>query len=213
MPDIAQKLYELKVPFKLNVAGKGVHAKYLKKKFNDYINKGIVEFVGSLAPLEIPNFLAETDVLLFPSRFEGCPNALLEGMMAGSVPVSSHLNGITDFIIQDRVTGFLCPIGDYECFAARISDLVKNRQKLREMSQNVSLDARKRFSSDKMALQYARVFKKFMATPAPKWVPQPWSRFKEEPSLSYTYRKYFPKSIKKWLRRMMFYIGASKRYE
>ena len=47
-----------------------------------------VEFVGAIPPKEVPSFLAETDVFVFTSHFEGCPNALPEAIMVGCVPVS-----------------------------------------------------------------------------------------------------------------------------
>ena len=82
------------------------------------VDAGRVEFVGPIGPADVPGFLAETDVFAFTSHFEGCPNALLEAMMAGAVPVSWRLPGITDFLIDHGRTGFLCDVGDTGRFAA-----------------------------------------------------------------------------------------------
>jgi len=213
LPGIISKLYEQKVQFHLKVAGKGVHGKSLEGELGVYAQEGTVEFVGSLSPSQVPEFLAGIDVLLFPSQFEGCPNALLEAMMAGCVPVASHLEGITDFILQEGKTGFLCPVGDCEAFAARVYELAKNREKLRKMSLAVAHDAQERFSQSRMAEDYARVLKKVMAEPAPKWTPRPWSEFQVDPAFKQTWRRYVPDSVKKGVRNMVFNLGLSKRYE
>lgn len=213
LPGIIRKLHEQGVQFHLKVAGKGVHGKSLESELRAYVQEGTVELVGSLSPSQVPEFLANIDVLLFPSQFEGCPNALLEAMMAGCVPVASLLEGITDFILQEGKTGFLCPVGDCEAFAVRVYELARNRDKLRKMSQAVVWDARERFSQTRMAADYARVLKKVMAEPAPKWTPRPWSEFQVDPAFKQTWRRYVPDSVKKGVRNMMFKLSLSKRYE
>lgn len=213
LPGIIHKLHEQETQFHLKVAGKGVHGKNLESELGGYVQEGTVEFLGSLSPFQVPKFLAGIDVLLFPSQFEGCPNALLEAMMAGCVPVASKLEGITDFILQEGKTGFLCPVGDCETFASRVFELAKNRNKLRKMSQSVVQDARERFSQSRMAADYARVLKKVMSEPAPEWTPRPWSEFQVDPAFKQTWRRYVPDSVKKGVRNMMFNLGLSKRYE
>jgi glycosyltransferase involved in cell wall biosynthesis len=213
LPEIVRKLHQKKVQYHLKIAGKGVHGKYLEEGLQDYVQKGKVEFIGLLSPAQIPRFLANIDVLIFPSQFEGCPNALLEAMMAGCVPVASHLEGITDFILQEGKTGFLCPVGNCDCFAARVQEVADNRDKLRKMSQAVVSDARERFSHSRMAVNYARVLKKAMASPRPKWTPKPWSEFQIDPAFKQSWRRYIPDSVKKGVKNMMFNMGISKRYE
>jgi len=213
LPGIIRKLHEQKVQFHLKVAGKGVHRKNLESELRAYVQGGAVNFVGSLSPSQVPAFLAGIDVLLFPSQFEGCPNALLEAMMAGCVPVASLLEGITDFILQEGKSGFLCPVGDCEAFASRVFELAKNREKLRKMSQAVAKDARERFSQTRMAADYASVLKKVMAEPLPKWTPRPWSEFQVDPAFKRTWRRYVPDCVTKGVRNAMFHLGLSKRYE
>jgi len=213
LPKILRYLDAKDVKYVFKIAGKGVFEKGLKREFKKHIQNRKVEFVGNIPPKEVPNFLANIDVLLFTSKSEGCPNTLLEAMMAGCVPVASLLKGITDFILQEGKTGFLCPVGDCEAFAVRVCELAKNREKLRKMSQAVAMDARERFSQARMAADYARVLKKVMAEPAPKWTPRPWSEFQVDPAFKQTWRRHLPDSVKKGVRNMMFHLGLSKRYE
>ena len=47
----------------------------------------------SLAPGDVPGFLAKTDVFLFPSQFEGCPNALMQALACDTAVVSTDCVG------------------------------------------------------------------------------------------------------------------------
>ena len=83
---------------------------------------------------EMEDILAGIDLFLFTSHFEGFPNALLEAMTAGCVPVAWRLEGITDYILDHGITGFLCELGDYDDFCSRVSELDRSRELLRRMS-------------------------------------------------------------------------------
>ena len=76
---------------------------------------------------------AEGDVLVFPTRFEGFPLALIEAMSAGLVSVVSDLpSGIPEVV--DASTGFRVAIGDIDGFVAAIIALDRDRDRLEAMS-------------------------------------------------------------------------------
>ena len=131
---------------------------------------------------EIPQFLGETDVYLFTSHFEGCPNALLEAMMAGCVPVCGLIPGITDFLVETGRTGFIEELGDAEGFADAIAALHADRPKLASLSRAVGAEARARYTDEVAADAYAALIRDVMAEPAPDWTPPPWSAFKPDPN-------------------------------
>ena len=106
----------------------------------------------------MPDFLGSIDALAFTSHFEGCPNALLEAMMAGAVPVSWRIEGITDFLIDDGRTGFLLETGDVEGFAARLAALAHDRSALDALSRAVATEARARFTDAASARAWAELF-------------------------------------------------------
>lgn len=213
LPEIIRRLDRKGVDFTFHIAGKGVHGKALKRMLKTYIQDGRVKFVGSLPPAAVAGFLSNVDVFVFLSRIEGCPNALLEGMMAGCVPVAFKIEGITDFIVQDGITGFICPMADCEGFAARIAELSENRDRLRHMASAVAHDVRERFSQARAAADYARVIKAVMHKPPPAWTPKPWSDFRIDPSFKQSWQGFIPEPLKKLIKRMMFYLKLSKRYE
>ena len=199
MPKIVRELNRLGVAFRLRIAGKGKHQSIIEQKMRAEIERGQVEFMGALPPNEVPMFLAETDVFIFTSHFEGCPNALLEAAMAGCVPVSWCIEGITDFIIEDEKSGFICPMGEIEFFARRIARLDNDRARLQEMSKTVVQVARKRFTHERAAKAYANLFKKVMSESPPEWKPKPWEDFHPDLNFKHSWKEIIPVKIRNWL--------------
>ena len=105
------------------------------------------------------------DVFLFPSRFEGFGKTLIEAMAGGCVPVASRLPGITDWILEDGVSGLLFPVGDVKRAAAHLLDLYNDRNRLTTMRGNAR-DAASKFSLDRMADSYEELFQEVVAQPA-----------------------------------------------
>ncbi len=188
LPRIVRELNKSGIDFKLRIAGKGRHRRILEKEMSKESRAGQIEFLGSITPNQVPQFLAEIDVFLFTSHFEGCPNALLEAMMAGCVPVSWMIEGITDFIVREQETGFVCPLGDHVRFAQCIKTLAKDRNRLRAMSNQASTSARDRFTHHTAASAYADLIKEVMDQEPPPWILKPWHEFAGDPNFDHSWR-------------------------
>ncbi|MBC2717416.1 MAG: glycosyltransferase family 4 protein [Desulfobacteraceae bacterium] len=214
LPEILRYLQNQGIKFTCKIAGKGVHGKAFEAELKSFFRNKSVELVGALKPSEVPDFLGSVDVYLFPSQFEGCPNALLEAIMAGCVPVSWKLEGITDFIIKDGDTGFVCPMADCEAFAARIAEFSEHRDRLEKMSAAAAYDARERFSQARVAADYARLIKDVMHMPQSPWTPLPWSFFRLDPAFANynIWQSILPKSFSRIIKNCLFYVGLSDRY-
>lgn len=109
---------------------------------------------GALPHMRAMEILAQSDVLLMPSRFEGLPIALLEAMAHGVVPVASLLPGVTDVPVQAGENGLLLPVGDVSAFAEAIASLT-DKPTWRRMSERAWATAMERFSERRMCQQYA----------------------------------------------------------
>ena len=153
--------------------------------------------------MTIPEFLGRTDVFVFTSRFEGMPNALLEAMMAGAVPVCFNIAGITDFMIQEGRTGHLVAQEDAAGFADAVAGLAADRRRLGAMHKAVALEARARFSNRTAAASYAALFAEIMAETPPHWVPRPWADFVPDANFPQTWRRFVPPGVKQTVRNMV----------
>lgn len=203
LPKIVAGLRDRGVAFRLRIAGKGIHRPDLERAMRAEIANGSVKLLGALGPDEVPGFLESTDVFLFPSHFEGCPNALLEAMMAGCVPVSWVIDGITDFLLEDRQTGFLVPMGDCGVFAFRVAGLAQDRAKLRVMSAAVAKTARERYSVERAADDYAEVFQDVLTKPAPAWTSKPWGMFDRDVAFVRSWTNVLPNPLRTSLRNIL----------
>lgn len=55
--------------------------------------------------------LSQADLLLLPSRLEGCPMVLLEALSLGVVPIVSDGTGAMREIVRSGFNGFVCSVG------------------------------------------------------------------------------------------------------
>jgi len=82
---------------------------YLEKKLHRY--RHALAFTGAVALDRIPLFLADTDICVFPSRWENFPTVCLEAMAAGRGIIGSRAGGMAEML--DNSTGRLisprCP--------------------------------------------------------------------------------------------------------
>lgn len=91
------------------------------------------------------------DVFVLPSRREGLPVALMEGMSCALPCVASYLPGATDTLIVDGVSGRLVPAGDVEAFAAAIAELLRDPARASAMGAAARQVVLERFASEKIA--------------------------------------------------------------
>jgi glycosyltransferase involved in cell wall biosynthesis len=179
---IVEQLDLLDVQYVLSIAGGGRYEQQLHREFSMHIQTGKIRMVGSLEPDEIPDYLNKIDVLLFPSKYEGCPNTLIEAVASGCVPIVWRIDGITDFIVKHENTGFVCDLGDMRGFANYIAILGSDPDLMQEMSRNASDDAANRFSTINMAKAYSKVIYLAHEEGLSSVLPVSWSEFQVIPA-------------------------------
>lgn len=77
---------------------------------------GSVDFRGALPREEVAGALAAADVLVHPSRTEGLPRVVLEGMAQGLPVVATPVGGIPELVPPEQVV----PVGDAESLALTV---------------------------------------------------------------------------------------------
>ncbi|MGP8104966.1 MAG: glycosyltransferase family 4 protein [Desulfobaccales bacterium] len=182
--------------FICDIVGSGPDREKLQAAMSRNGLSGKVRFHGQKPPGDIPGLLSQADGFLMTSRFEGLPMSLLEAMAAGCVPVVSRLHGITDVIVEEGASGFLCPMGKTGAFAEKIAFLHQNRDRLAEMSAAARRRVTARFSLERMAADYDRLFTETLACPPLPYTPRPLKQLQYPKELLPTWRTWVPQPLK-----------------
>jgi glycosyltransferase involved in cell wall biosynthesis len=112
-----------------------------------------VFFVGEHE--DVLPFLDQFRALAMVSDREGCPNASLEAMSLG-VPVVARRSDSVAEQIEDGTNGFLVSTSGQ--MAKRLAEILKNKRLRAQLGRAAQATATKRFSLEKMARDYLRVF-------------------------------------------------------
>lgn len=123
LPAIGAELVRMGVSYHWTILGDGDYLPQLKREL---VRLGLQDYFslkGSVARSAVAGYLEHSDVFVMPSDSEGMPQALLEAMAYGVVPVVSRIAGSTTGLVQDGKSGYLCEPSDPASFARRIAQL------------------------------------------------------------------------------------------
>lgn len=137
------------------ILGKGPETAALQEQWAGKTN---VTFSTPATNPGVLEALSKRDVLVFPTKFEGFPVALLEAMSVGCVPVVSDLPGGIRELVKHQVNGFLCNMESPREFAEKIAWLHQHRPALETMSTNAYNDVKENFNVVNQAPLYHQLF-------------------------------------------------------
>lgn len=103
-----------------------LHAKQLGIEKN-------INFMGSRS--DVPEILAESDIFILSSDWEGYPISILEAMRAGLPIICSNVGGTPEAVINEK-NGLLVSRGNTQALASAISRLIKDMQERQEFGRN-----------------------------------------------------------------------------
>lgn len=118
-----------------------------------------VEFVGE--QLDLVSWLSAADLLLLPSAQESFGMAALEAMACEVPVVASRVGGLPE-LIEDGVTGFLCPPGDIDAMAARGLAILTDPDLRRRIGEAACFRARSAFCSGVVVPQYEAYYEEVL---------------------------------------------------
>lgn len=196
LPAILGRLADL--PVTLTVAGDGPDRQHLERALAPFGPR--VDMLGAVAPEAVPALVGRHDVFLMPSRYEGQGLALVEAMAAGCVPLVSRIAGVTDFVVEDGVSGFLFPVGDVAAAAAQLRRLTREPELLARCSTAARAAAAGRFTTGGMAAGYARLLAEIIDRPCAIAEPLDRAAWVMERRLRPGLRTYLPRPVKNGLR-------------
>lgn len=121
-------------------------------------NSPQIEFLRARPHPEAMNILAGAEVLAIPSRTEGFPRVLTEGMSARKAIVASDAGGIPHYLEHGR-NGLLFRSGNVEELAERLRTLLSDAALRRRLAENAYEFARAKLSEE----AYVEAFRQAVA--------------------------------------------------
>ena len=109
-----------------------------------------VQFLGAAKRSEVPQVLAQHDVLLFASEWdEPFARSVLEGMAAGLVVVGTTTGGTGEILVEGE-TGLTFAAGDAAQLAAQVQRLVADPELRRRLAQSSRQNVRQYYTLGRM---------------------------------------------------------------
>ncbi len=109
------------LPWQLDLIGEGPLLGRTQTLVSELGVADRVRFLGQRS--DVPARLAESQVYVLSSNWEGFPRSILEAMRAGLPVVASDVAGVSESV-EDGVTGFVVPRGDRETWRHRLEQLL-----------------------------------------------------------------------------------------
>ncbi|MBX9782830.1 MAG: glycosyltransferase [Chitinophagaceae bacterium] len=162
--EINRLLQEEKIPVEWIILGRGPETGTLKEQWKRATN---VTFCTPATTAEVLEKALNSDVLVFPTKFEGFPVALLETMSMGCVPVVTDLPGGIRELVEDGVTGYKCSMDENELFAGKISLLHHDRVHLRELQINAMQKVAANYNAEIQMPAYQEAFLRLLEEKEP----------------------------------------------
>ncbi len=131
-------LKEQGIRVSLILIGEGPDMAYNEKLAADLQLNDDVVFLG--LRLDVEQLLAECDVYVLTSNWEGLPLSILEAMRQGLPTIASDVGGVNELVVEGE-TGYLIPAGDLDCLVRRLCELHEDAA----LRQNMGVNARRRF--------------------------------------------------------------------
>ena len=119
-----------------------------------------VLFLGQQRHVE--DYLAISDLLLFPSKNESFGMAALEAMSYGIPVVGSKSGGLCE-VVDDGKTGFLVPLGDVDALAQKSVEILSNPKLADKFARASIKRVYDNFRSDLIIPQYEAIYNRLVS--------------------------------------------------
>ena len=142
------------VPFSVLLLGDGPDKEYLLQQTKTLNLNDIVKFIGFHD--NVLDYMAESDLFVSSSLWEGFPTVILEAMALGLPVVATNVSGSCE-LIENDITGLLVPPKDPVALAEAIGSILNSSERSASFSKNAKIKV-KNFSIEKTAKEYEELY-------------------------------------------------------
>lgn len=142
----------------IKLVGDGKLAAAIKAEAEPY--RDVVEFMGERS--DVPELLAACDVVVQTSWSEALPTVLIEAGASARPVVATDVGGSAEIVV-DGETGYLVPPGDAAQVAARLAQLLHDRDLAARLGNQARQRVLGRFSLEEQARRTAGLYEQVLA--------------------------------------------------
>lgn len=143
------------VDYEMTVVGDSSGAAVLLERFRPkHIN-----LVGTVPQDDLKEYLAHSDVYLFPSLCEGCASSGMEAMAAGLPVIATRESGLP---IENGESGIIIPSKDTQAIVAAIKRVQESPQLRKKLGQNAAKKIRENYTWEQYANKVVELYKSLM---------------------------------------------------
>ncbi|MGL1931978.1 MAG: glycosyltransferase family 4 protein [Desulfotalea sp.] len=118
-----------------------------------------IHFLGE--QLDIPEILANCDLVILPSEYEALPTVLIEAGAAVKPAITCNVGGCSE-VIQDGETGFLIQPNDHQELANKVIFLLSNESLSKHMAQKAYINVKNKFSVTRQIRELSELYIKLL---------------------------------------------------
>ncbi|HEX2954929.1 MAG TPA: GT4 family glycosyltransferase PelF [Bacillota bacterium] len=109
----------------------------------------------------VPDIMADFDILVLASRNESFGLVIAEAMAAGKPVVAADVGGVKEIVVAEE-TGLLFPAGDSQALAQKVAILLNDQVRAENMGRRGAERAKHLFSSESMANHTIQVYNELL---------------------------------------------------
>ena len=143
---------------KLRIVGNGPDKPRLKRLAETLRIGDNVIFEGLVPHMQMPRYYQRCDVFCFPTLGEPFGKAVIEAMACAKPVIASSIGGPAE-IIQNQKTGLLVPPAQPKILATRITELLADKTKIKQMGANARKTVIEKYSWEKISETYHSMYK------------------------------------------------------
>ncbi len=142
---------------RLTIVGDGPERGALEARVDTLRLRDRVEFLGALAPRDLPPYYRRCRVFALPSIREGMGLVFAEALFGGAPVIAADSGGVTD-IVKNGTTGLLVPERNPAALADAIAALLGDRALAERLAAAGLAWVRERYSSERVAAQFLEIY-------------------------------------------------------
>jgi len=113
----------------------------------DWVNEGIIEYLGSAA--DVRPVIGEADVYVLPSYREGTPRSTLEAMAMGRPVITTDAPGCRETVVEG-MNGYLVPVKDVQALTEAMERFIREPELVEKMGKESRRIAEEKYDVHKV---------------------------------------------------------------